>query len=81
MSEVDNQNKAAAGIGGAAGAGAFAGVVAGLAAHYLGGGRPNFWIFLIVAVLLLGHLKGINRFVGLAVLSMVAVAVISIFRE
>ena len=70
-----------AGIGEAVGAGAFAGAVGGLAAHYFGGGKLTLPIFLVISIFLLGGLKGFGKFVGLVVFVIVAALVVVLFRK
>jgi hypothetical protein len=68
-------------LGEAVGTGAFAGAVAGLATHYLAGGKMIFPIFIVVYVLLLAHLKGWGKLVGLIVFTAVASLVVVVFQH
>ncbi len=60
------------------GAGFFAGIVGGLAMHYIGNGKMNFPIFLIIFLFILGGLKGANKVIGLIIFVVVA-TLINIF--
>ena len=64
-----------------ASAGAFVGVVAGLAAHYLAGGKMTFPIFIVAYILILSGLKGRGKLVGLVVFSAVAALVVVVFQH
>jgi len=68
-------------LGEAAGAGAFGGAVAGLAAHYLAGGKLTFPIFIIAYILILSGLKGWGKLVGLIVFTAVAALVVVVFQR
>jgi hypothetical protein len=63
----------------AIGAGAFAGAVGGLAAHYLANGQMTLPIFLVVSIFLLAGLKGWKKFIALVVFVIVAPFVMFIF--
>jgi hypothetical protein len=68
-------------LGEAAGAGAFGGAAAGLAAHYLAGGKMTFPIFIVAAILILSGLKGWGQFVGFIVFAAVAALVVVLFQH
>lgn len=68
-------------IGETVGAGAFGGVVAGLAAHYLAGGKMTFPIFIVAYILILSGLKGWGKLVGLIVFTAVASLVVVVFQH
>jgi hypothetical protein len=63
----------------AASAGAVAGLVGGLATHYLSGDRLGLPAFL-VAILLLGGVKGAGKAVALVVFGIVAAVVVAVFK-
>ena len=65
----------------AIGTGAFGGAAAGLAAHYLAGGRMTFPIFIVAYILILSGLKGWGKFVGLVVFTAVASLVVALFQN
>ena len=67
-------------LGEAAGAGAVGGAAAGLAAHYLAGGRLTFPIFIIAYILILSGLKGWGKLVGIIVFTAIAALVVVIFE-
>jgi hypothetical protein len=65
----------------ALGTGAFAGVAAGFAAHYLAGGKLTFPIFIVAYLFILGGLKGWGKFVGLVAFTAIAALVASILQN
>ena len=68
-------------LGEAAGAGAFGGALAGLASHYLAGGKMTFPIFIVAYILILSGLKGWGKLVGLIVFTAVAALVVVVFQH
>jgi uncharacterized membrane protein len=68
-------------FGEAAGTGAFAGGLAGLASHYLAGGKMTFPIFIVAYVLVLANLKGWGRLVGLVVFTAVAALAVVVLQH
>jgi uncharacterized membrane protein len=67
-------------LGEAVVAGGGGGAIAGLAAHFLGGGQMTFPIFIIAYIFLLSGLKGWGKLVGLVVFTAVASLVVVIHR-
>jgi hypothetical protein len=63
------------------GAGAFGGAIAGLAAHYLAGGKMTFSIFIVAYILILSGLKGWGKLVGLIVFTAVAALIVVLFQH
>jgi hypothetical protein len=63
------------------GAGAFGGAIAGLAAHYLAGGKMTFPIFIVAYILILSGLKGWGKLVGLIVFTAVAALIVVLFQH
>jgi len=59
---------------------AFGGALAGLAAHYLAGGKLTLPIFLVAYIMILSGLKGAGRIIGLIVFTVVASFVVALFR-
>lgn len=64
----------------ALGAGAVGGAAAGLAAHYLAGGKLTFPIFIVVYVLMLSQLKGSGKLTGLVSFVIVGSLVLAIMK-
>ncbi len=67
-------------IGAAVGAGAFAGAVGGLATHYLSGDKLG-WPAFVVALLLLGGVKGVGKLVAFVSFGIAAAIVVVIFKH
>ena len=79
MGDEQHTGGTAVGIKEAIGAGAFAGVVAGLATHYLSADRLGLPAF-VVAMLLLGGVKGPVKVAALLTFGVVAGIVVAFFR-
>jgi len=68
-------------LGEAAGVSAIGGAAAGLAAHYLAGGKMTFPIFIVAYILILSGLKGLGKLVGIIVFTAVAALVVVVFQR
>ena len=80
---ADGQGPQAAGparFGEAVGAGVFAGALGGLVTHYMSGDRLGLPAF-VVALLLLGGVKGPAKMAALIVFGIVAAVVVAIFKQ
>jgi hypothetical protein len=68
-------------LGEAVGAGAFGGAFAGLASHFMAGGKMTLPIFIVAYILILSGLKGWGKFVGLIAFTAAASLVVVVFQH